>query len=196
MSSAIMLSPADHTKWKHHISSTALSLGAFSILKGSKEPYPGTTDSDEKKENRDWKKAGEKIAGAIYATLDEAHQAIVADVEPTDAKALWDRLNGQYEKKDIGGRFFAMQNLMAISYRDAEHPTESLLEFGNRVVDGSKKLQNLIPDEPKYEKEKVTTPATATCVSNGSHKVNVVQATFSPSTYTPGFTASVKVLWL
>ncbi|KIO18675.1 hypothetical protein M407DRAFT_11762 [Tulasnella calospora MUT 4182] len=195
-----MLTAATHAEWKHAIKSTALTLGGWGILKGTStipNPIPpsssgSTLSAEEKKENREWQKTREKIAGAIYATLDHAHRSLIADVDDEDAKGLWDKLNAHYEKKDIGGRFFAMQNLMALTYRDLEHPTESLAEFGNRVVDGSRKLRDLLPEERKIIPATVTN-ATATCKTDKNHVVDIVQGTLTDANLGPGFTTSVFV---
>ncbi|KIO21105.1 hypothetical protein M407DRAFT_29260 [Tulasnella calospora MUT 4182] len=158
MSTAIILSAKTHTKWKHAIKAIALSSGGWGILnRKSKIPYSNPTDATEKKENCNWKKGKEKVAGAIYATLDKAHQ-----------------------------------NLMAISYRDAEHPTETLSEFGNRVVDGSKKLQELIPDESKLINATMT-QATVTCANTPAHPVTVAQEVLTQATISPGFTVKMFI---
>ncbi|KAG8949046.1 hypothetical protein FRC04_009120 [Tulasnella sp. 424] len=189
----LVLSSETHAKWKHAVKAAALSNGAWGILKGSSTiPHANPTTEEHCKENRDWEKRREGVSGVIYATLDEAHQGIVADIDPEDAKALWDKLNAQYEKKDIGGRFFAMQNLMAITYKDIDHPSETLSEFGNRVVDVAKKFRDLMPDEPKIVPATVTA-ATGTCRNDGAHGITITEGTLTPATLSTGFTATMLV---
>ncbi|KAG8959896.1 hypothetical protein FRC05_007218 [Tulasnella sp. 425] len=189
----LILSSETHARWKHAVKAAALSNGAWGILKGSSViPHAAPTTEEHRKENREWEKRREGVSGVIYATLDEAHQGIVADIDPEDAKALWDKLNAQYERKDIGGRFFAMQNLMAITYKDSDHPSESLSEFGNRVVDAAKKFRDLMPDEPALV-QATTTAATATCRDEGTHRVTITQGTLTPATLSAGFTATMLV---
>lgn len=184
-----MLSAENHTKWKHAIKATALSAGAWGIINGtSMLPNTAPTDAGERKENRDWERCREQVSGSIFSTLDEAHQSMVADIDPVDANALSVRLNEQYKKKDIGGQFFAMQNLMAITYRDADHTMETLFEFGNCVIDGSKKLRDLIPDAPTIIPA-MTTAAVAVCTDMATHVATVTPGVITPATLGSGFTA-------
>ncbi|KAG8955677.1 hypothetical protein FRC04_007668 [Tulasnella sp. 424] len=190
----LVLSSATHTQWKHFITASALKAGALMIMKGTRaRPYPAaTTDMAERKENREWEKARESIAGTIYGTLDEAHLAIVSEIEPEDAAGLWKKLNEQYEKKDIGGRFFAIQNLMSMSFRDAEHPSEKLFEFGNRVVDASKKVSNLLPEGASVSAATYTN-ATAVCSVTQADAVTVTQGVITQGVLTEGFSAKLFV---
>ncbi|KIO18262.1 hypothetical protein M407DRAFT_84155, partial [Tulasnella calospora MUT 4182] len=81
---------------------------------------------------------------------------------------------------------------MALTYRDLEHPTETLAEFGNRVVDGSRKLRDLLPEERKIVPATVTA-ATAKCKTDGNHVVDVTQGTLTDASLGPGFNTSVFV---
>lgn len=89
----------------------------------------------------------------------------------------------------IGGRFFAIQNLMSITFRDAEHPAEKLFEFGNRVVDASQKVSNLLPEAPAIIAAVVTSPAIGVCATTPADNVTVTQPVVTPAKLGPGFTA-------
>ncbi|KIO22424.1 hypothetical protein M407DRAFT_28073 [Tulasnella calospora MUT 4182] len=86
--------------------------------------------------------------GIIDGTETQPTGADALRITITDAKAMWERLNNEYETKDASTRFYATQTVMTITFKDNDHRDESYTSFGNRVVDAANKWKLLLGKAP------------------------------------------------
>lgn len=87
-----------------------------------------------------------KAAGWIRKSCDQAHHGIIKDIPPHDAKAQWEALIDHYEKKSVGNRFFATQNLLSLCCGSEGHKDETYSDFASQAIVAANALKNLLPE--------------------------------------------------
>ena len=123
----------DHFQdWKETCVNKSLQYDAYDILNGSETELklPARATSDDHKAIRDFRSHRSKMAGYLHDTLDAGQCTIIANIEPTNARAIWIAILGRYESKDTNSRLFATQQLLSLHMSNSGHESENFSEYG------------------------------------------------------------------
>ena len=118
--------------WKETCVNKSLQYDTYDILNDSEtEPkLLARATSDDHKAIRDFRSRRSKMVGYLCDTLDAGQCTIIANIEPTNARAIWIAILGCYESKGTNSRLFATQQLLLLCMSDSGHESENFSKYG------------------------------------------------------------------
>ena len=95
------------------------------------DPIKGDNAKPSEMFHKDWEKLNRKIIGCIRQYIDVSVFHHVS--QETNAEALWEKLNGLYERKIAQNKAFVARKLVNLKLKEGRSVAEHLSEFQDLV---------------------------------------------------------------
>ena len=120
MSTVIKLSASNYLIWKPIMKDVL-------YCKDLHDPIKGDSAKPSEMSNKDWEKLNRKTIGCIRQCINVSVFHHVS--QETNAKALWEKLKGLYERKIAQNKAFVARKLVNLKLKEGKSVAEDFSEF-------------------------------------------------------------------